>query len=181
MERPLPASRWPPAPARRSPPPPSSSSSSAPAMPGACCSSWTGSNWRTRRRRLSRRSSRTTSRRHLQGEPRRLAPCRDRRHHRPVAAVQQQIPAALLAHRLRPRHLRRSAPLHRRQRPRRLRLLHRLQARPHRHAARLPQAVRQAKPATDPREAERRLCSIPTAPSAARTASPPSATRCSMA
>ena len=96
---------------------------------------------------------------HLQGEPGRLAPGGDRRHHRAVAALQQQVPEALLADRLRPRHLRRSAPLHRRQCPRRLRLLHRLQARPDRHAARLPQAdSTSSNPGTrDPREAERRL------------------------
>ena len=126
---------------------------------------------------------RPTSDSHLQGEPRRLAPCGDRRHHRPVAALQQQVPAALLADRLRPRHLRRSAPLHRRQCPRRLRLLHRLQARPHRHAARLPQAVRpgQAHDHATRARPSAACCSTPTAPSAARTASRLSATRCSMA
>ena len=90
---------------------------------------------------------------------------------------------ALLADRLRPRHLRRSAPLHRRQCPRRLRLLHRLQARPHRHAARLPQAVRssQARHPRPARSSSAACCWTPTAPSAARTASPPSATPCSTA
>ena len=63
---------------------------------------------------------------HLQGEPRRLAAGRNRRHHRAVAAFQQQIPAALLADRFRSGHLRRSPSLHRRQCPRRFRLLHRL-------------------------------------------------------
>ena len=58
----------------------------------------------------------------------------------------------LFAHRFRPRHLGRSTPLHRRQRPRRVRLLHRLQARPHRHAARLPQ---EASTRTSPRRVTR--------------------------
>ena len=108
---------------------------------------------------LRRTAVRRLSDRHLQGEPGRLAPRGDRRHHRAVLALQQQVPEALLADRLRSRDLRRSAPLHRRQCPRRLRLLHRLQARPHRHAARLPHADSTGpSPSTrDPREAERRL------------------------
>jgi type I restriction enzyme R subunit len=58
--------------------------------------------------------------RHLQGKPRRLAQGRDCGHHRAVAAVQQQVPAPLFPHRFRSGHLRRSAPLHRRQCPRRV-------------------------------------------------------------
>ena len=94
----------------------------------------------------------------LQGESRRLAARGDRCHHRPIASLQQQVPEALFADRFRPGDLRRSPPFHRRQRPRRVRLLHRLQARPHRHAPRLPAEVRPGQPDTrDPREAERRL------------------------
>ena len=176
-------SRWPPAPARRSPPPPSSSSSSAPATPSACCSSWIASNWKIRQEGLHGAARQRLQDRHLQGEPRRLAARGDRRHHRSVAALQQQIPAPLFADRFRPRHLRRSAPLHRRQCPRRLRLFHRLQARPHRHAARLPQEVRQGQASDKATRAKpsAACCSTPTALSAARTASPPSATPCSTA
>ncbi len=108
---------------------------------------------------------------------------RDRGHHGAVAAVQQQVPGAVLADRLRPRDLRRSAPLDRRQCPRRVRLLHRLQARPDRHAAGLPQAIRHG-PARHPRSrasSSAACCSTPTGPSAARTASRPSATHCSTA
>jgi type I restriction enzyme R subunit len=118
----------------------------------------------------------------LQGKPRRLATRRDRRHHRAVAAVQQQVPEAVLADRLRPGHLRRSPPLHRRQRPRRVRLLHRLQAGPDRHAARLPEEVRRAKPGHPrPARAERRLLLDTYRTFGCETASRPSATRCSTA
>jgi type I restriction enzyme, R subunit len=89
--------------------------------------------------------------------------------------------SALLPDRLRPGHLRRGPPLHRRQRPRGVRVLHRLQARPDRHPrdylnfdAGKPQPAR-------PARGSAACCSTPTAPSAARTASPPSATRCSTA
>jgi len=91
----------------------------------------------------------------LQGDPRRLAAGGDRRHDGAVAAVQQQVPAAFLADRFRPGHLRRSSSLHRRQRPSGLRLFHRLQAGPDRYAPRLPQAVRQDQP-FDPRPARSR-------------------------
>ena len=89
-------------------------------------------------------------------------------------ALQQQVPKCLfLANRLRSGDFRRSAPLHRRQRPRRVRLFHRLQARPHRHAARLPPPKFDSSnlPTTrDPRESlSADCCSTPTAPSGART------------
>ena len=95
---------------------------------------------------------------HLQRESRRLAARRNRRHHGPVTPIQQQISGAFFAHRFRPGDLRRSASLHRRQRPRGLRLLHRLQAGPDGDAARLPQED-STRPINhhDPREYERRL------------------------
>ena len=68
------------------------------------------------------------------------------------------VPAALLPDGFRSRHLRRSSPLYRRQCPRGFRLLHRLETRPHRHAARLPERFDKDVPTTrDPRESERRL------------------------
>ena len=137
-------SRWRPAPAKRSPPRRSSSSFSAPATRTACLflvdrleledqalkafTKVLANDYKTVIYKENRDDWR-------QGG--------DRRHHRSVAALQQQIPAALFAHGFRPGDLGRSAPLHRRQCPRRLRLLHRLQAGPHRHAARLPEEIRQ--------------------------------------
>ncbi len=56
-------------------------------------------------------------------------------------AVQREVPTPVFAHGFRSGDLRRSPPLHRRQRPRRVRVFRRLQAGTHRHAKGLPEEV----------------------------------------
>ena len=56
--------------------------------------------------------------------------------------VRQQVPVTFLAHRLRSRYLRRSAPLHQRQRAGGVRLFRRLQARSYRNSPRLSEGLR---------------------------------------
>jgi hypothetical protein len=80
------------------------------------------------------------------------------RHHRAILASTTSS-RSFLADRLRSRHLRRSTPLDRRQRPRRVRLLHRLQARPYCDTARLPAPLRQRQ-AGHPRPARGRTSPV---------------------
>ena len=96
----------------------------------------------------------------LQREPGRLAQGGDRRHDGAEPAVQQQVPPAVLADRFRPGDFRRVAPLHQRQQPGRVRVLHRLQAGPDGHAEGLPQENR---PGPHPRPRPARVGTPPIA------------------